>query len=217
MRANCRWTRVGVVMGGVALAGCLALVSRPSAAQETAAVSDTTPLTLLLVIFPDTTAAQSAMTSLTAGPTAGAAAQADTSAGPPPNTVGNPADVQWIEPYYAMVSRDKNGKVTAQHYGEKGTTARDTRAENSIDGVVALLGERSNKSDKNGEPVSGAGATRAGISSANMSEMQDMLTPGKTALILVVPHPAVADVTSELKQADASQVYDAPLVVVPAQ
>jgi hypothetical protein len=130
---------------------------------------------------------------------------------------GNPADVQWIEPYYAMVSKDKNGKVNSQHYGEKGTTARDIRAENSIDGVVALLGERSNKSDKNREPVSGAGASRAGISSANMSEMQNLLMPGNTALILVVPHPAVADVTSELKQADASQVYDAPLVVVPAQ
>jgi hypothetical protein len=210
MRANRRWTRVGVVMGGLALAGCLALVGRPAAAQETAAVADTTPLTLLLVIFPDTTAAQSAMTSLTAG--AATAAQADTTAGQPPNTAGKPADVQWIEPYYAIVSKDKNGKVEAQHYGEKGTTASDTRAENSIDGVVALLGKRSNKSNQNGEPVSGAGATRAGISSADMGEMQDLLTPGNTALILVVPHPAVADVTSELKQADASPVYDAPLV-----
>ena len=44
-----------------------------------------------------------------------------------------------------------------------------------------------------------------------------MLTPGNTALIIVVPQADVADVSSEMKQADATQVYDAPLVLVPAQ
>jgi hypothetical protein len=211
-----RWTRVGVVMSGLAFGGSLALVGRPAAAQQTTAVSDTAPLILLMVIFPDTTAAQNAMTSLSAAPAANAG-QRDSSTSRPPNTVGNPAPVQWVEPYYAMVSKDKNGKVKVQHHGTKGTTARDTRAESSIDGVAALLAERPNKYGKTGQPVSGAGATRAGISSADMTDMQNALTPGNTALIIIVPQSDVANATTDLKQADASQVYDAPLVMVPAQ
>jgi hypothetical protein len=195
-------------MSGLALGGSLALVSHPAAAQQTTAVSDTTPLTLLLVIFPDTTTAQNAMTNLSAAPAAANAGQPNSNAAPP-NTVGNPVNVSWIEPYYAIAAKDKNGKVSVQHYGTKGTTARDTRAVNSIDGVTALLGERSNKSDKNG--AAGAGATRAGISRSDMSDMQNGLTPGNTALIIVVPHPDVTNATSDLKQAHASQVYDAPL------
>jgi hypothetical protein len=193
----------------------LAMVGQPGAAQQpaNAAVQDTTPLTLLLVVLPDTTAAQNAMTSLSAGPTAAATGQPDKNAAPP-NTVGNPAPTQWVEPYYAMVSKDKSGNVSVQHHGTKGTTASDTRAANSIDGVAALLGQRPSKNDK---AVSGAGATRAGVSSANMKEMQNMLTPGNTALIIVVPQTDVADVSSEMKQADATQVYDAPLVLVPAK
>jgi hypothetical protein len=209
MRPNCRWTRAGVVMSGLALAGYLALVSTPAAAQETTAVSDTTPLTLLLVVFPDTTAAQNAMANLSSAGGPSNPAPAENGAGAPPNTVGNPANVSWIEPYYAVATKDKNGKVKVQHYGTKGTTARDTRAENSIDGVTAMLGERSNQSDKTG--AAGAGASRAGISSSDMSEMQNALTPGNTALIIVVAHPDVANATSDLKQANASQVYDAPL------
>ena len=192
----------------------LAVAGRPGVAQQpaNAAVQDSTPLTLLLVVFPDTTTAQNAMTNLSAGPTA-ATAQPDKNTAPP-NTLGNPVPTQWVEPYYAMVSKDKKGKVSVQHHGTKGTTVRDTRAANSIDGVAALLGKRPSKNDQS---VSGAGATRAGILSANMSEMQNMLTPGNTALIIVVPQTDAADVSSQMKQADATQVYDAPLVVVPVQ
>jgi hypothetical protein len=209
MRPNRRWTQVRIVMSGLVLTGSLALISRPATAQETTAVSDTTPLTLLMVIFPDTTAAQSAMTNLAAAPASADARQPSNNAAPPPNTVGNPANVSWIEPYYAVATKDKNGKVRVRNYGTKGTTARDTRAQNSIDGVTAMLGERSNQSDKNG--AAGAGATRAGISRSDMSEMQNALTPGTTALIIVVPHPDVANATSDLKQDNATQVYDAPL------
>ena len=216
MRTIRRWARVRTPVGLAVVTALLAMVGQPGAAQQpaNAAVQDTTPLTLLLVVFPDTTGAQSAMTNLNAGPTAAAAGQPDKNAAPPPNTVGNPARTQWVEPYYAVVSKDKKGKVSVQHHGTKGTTASDTRAANSIDGVTALLGKRPSKNDK---AVSGAGATRAGISSANMKEMQNMLTPGNTALIIVVPQTDVADVSSEMKQADATQVYDAPLVVVPVQ
>jgi hypothetical protein len=198
MRPNRRWTPVGVMMSGLALTGSLTLASRTATAQQTTAVSDTTPLTLLLVVFPDTTAAQNAMTNLSAGQ---------------PNTVGHPANVEWVEPYYAIATKDKNGKVKAQSHGTKGTMARDTRAENSIDGVTAMLAERPNKSKNNAG--AGAGATRAGISSSDMSDLQNALTPGSTVLIIVVPQSDVANATTDLKQADASQVYDAPLV--PAQ
>jgi hypothetical protein len=212
MRPNRRWTQVGVMMSGLALAGSLTLVSRTAIAQQTTAVSDTTPLTLLLVVFPDTTAAQNAMTNLSAAPAAAEAGQSNNNAGQP-NTVGNPANVGWVEPYYAIATKDKNGKVRVQSHGTKGEMARDTRAENSIDGVTAMLAERPNKYKNNAG--AGAGATRAGISSSDMSDMQNALTPGSTALIIVVPQSDVANATTDLKQAHASQVYDAPLV--PAQ
>jgi hypothetical protein len=200
-------------MSGLALAGSLALFSRPATAQQTTAVSDSTPLTLLLVVFPDTTAAQNAMTSLSGSPTAANARQNSNAA--PPNTVGHPVNVGWVEPYYATATKDKNGKVKVQQHGTKGNSAADTRAENSIDGVTAMLAER--PSSNNNGARSGAGATRAGISSANMSDMQNSLTPGTTALIIVVPQSDVANATADLKQADASQVYDAPLVSSPSQ
>ncbi|MEA2712676.1 MAG: hypothetical protein QOK27_637, partial [Gemmatimonadales bacterium] len=166
MRTIRWWARIRTPVEVAIVTALLAMVGRPAAAQQPAkaAVQDTTPLTLLLVVFPDTTAAQGAMTNLSAGPTAEAAAQPDKNAAPP-NTVGNPAPTQWVEPYYAMVSKDKSGKVSVQHHGTKGNTASDTRAANSIDGVAALLGKRPSKNDA---AVSGAGATRAGISSANM-------------------------------------------------
>jgi hypothetical protein len=201
-------------MSGLALAGSLALFSRPATAQQTTAVSDSTPLTLLLVVFPDTSAAQNAMTSLSGSPTAANARQNNNNAAPP-NTVGHPVNVGWVEPYYAMATKDKNGKVKVQQHGTKGNSAADTRAENSIDGVTAMLAERPSSNQNGGR--SGAGATRAGISSANMSDMQNSLTPGTTALIIVVPQSDVANATADLKQADASQVYDAPLVSSPSQ
>ena len=216
MRPNCSWTRVGVMMSGLALAGSLALVSRPAAAQQTTAVSDTAPLTLLLVVFPDTTAAQNAMTDLSsAGGAPTSAGQPANGAGAPPNTVGNPAPVSWVEPYYAVATKDKNGKVRVQQHGTKGKSGPDTRADNSIDGVSAMLAERSNQSNKNG--AAGAGASRAGISSSDMSEMQNSLAPGSTALIIVVPTADVANATTDLKQANASRVYDAPLTTTPSQ
>jgi uncharacterized membrane protein len=149
------------------------------------------------------------MTNLASAGAPNGAGRSENGAGAPPNTVGNPVNVSWVEPYYAMATKDKNGKVKAQHYGTKGKTARDTRAGNSIDGVTALLAERPNQSNKNG--AAGAGATRAGISRSDMSDMQNALAPGNTALILVVPQADVANATADLKQANASQVYNAPL------
>jgi hypothetical protein len=210
MTQNRRWNLVRALIELLIVAAFMAVVVRPGSAQQTttAAAQDTTPLTLVFVILPDTTAAQNAMASLGNGPSPAAAGQPD-NAGQPPNTVGNPANVEWVEPYYVVASKDKSGKVTLQKHGKKGDTDRDTRTQNSIDGVAALLGERPSKNDQS---VSGAGATRAGISSSSMSDMQNMLAPGNTALILVVATPDVANATSDLKQAGATQVYDAPLV-----
>jgi hypothetical protein len=210
MRTKRTWGRIRAPIEVVVVAALLTMAGRIGAAQQpaNAAVQDTTPLTLLLVIFPDTTAAQSAMTNLSTAqePTTGRADSGQAHAAPA-------ADVQWIEPYYAVVSKEKSGKVTVQDYGKKGDTSRDARAQRSIDGVAAFLGER----PSSGGGAAGAGATRAGISTANMQGLQRGLKPGQTGLILVVSEPAVDDVTSEMKQAHASDVNVAPLILVPVQ
>lgn len=198
-------SRIREVIGALMLPIFAVIAPRTGAAQEVAA-HDTAPPTLLVVIFPDTTAAQDAMTSLSQASTTGPAADQKS---PPPNTAGRPGDVQWIEPYYAIASKDRSGKVQVQQHGKQGDTARDQQAAHSIDGVAALLGERPSKTDQ-----AGAGATRAGISSADARELQKAFGPGETALIIVVDQPDVPGVTSSLKNAGATEVYDEPLVVV---
>jgi len=44
-----------------------------------------------------------------------------------------------------------------------------------------------------------AGANASGVSSADMSRMQDMLTPGQAAIVLVVDNPYGKDVQSALQ------------------
>jgi uncharacterized protein DUF1269 len=219
MRMNRRWAPVEVAV----FTALLAMVGRPGAAQQptNAAMQDSTPLTLLLVIFPDTTSAQSAMTNLSSEMGQSQGYQAPQSETGQPADKARPADdaqmageVQWVEPYYAIVSKDRSGKVKVSDEGKKGDTPRNARAENSIDGVAALLG---NRPSAGGGQAAGAGASQAGVSSADMREMQESLDPGESALIIVVAEPAVDDVTSQMKQAHASEVLDAPLTVAPAQ
>lgn len=200
-------SRIRQVIGALMLPIFAVITPRTGAAQEVAA-QDTAPLTLLVVIFPDTTAAQDAMTSLSQASTTEPAADQKP---PPPNTAGRPVDVEWTEPYYAIASKDRSGKVQVQQHGKKGDTARDQRAAQTIDGVAALLGERPSNTDR-----AGAGATRAGISSADAQELQKAFGPGETALIIVVEQPDVPGVTSSLKNAGATEVYAEPLVVVSA-
>jgi hypothetical protein len=188
-------SRIRELIGTLMVAIFAVITPRTGAAQQVAG-QDTTPLTLLVVIFPDTTAAQDAMTGLSQAP----------------NTVGRPVDAEWIEPYYAIASKDRSGKVQVQQHGRKGDTRRNQQSAQTIDGVAALLGERPSETGQ-----AGAGATRAGIPSADARELQDAFGPGETALIIVVEQPEVPAVTSSLEHAGASEVYDAPLVAVPAE
>jgi hypothetical protein len=195
----------------------LAVAGRPASGQQpaNAAAQDSTPLTLLFIVFPDTASAQSAATSLTSnmGPTQGYHAPQSGNAQPTDSTrptAQAAQNVDWIEPYYAIASADKSGKVTVQDRGQKGSSSRDARAKKSIDGVSGLLGQRPSSSGQ----AAGAGASRAGISSSDLGKMQGALDPGESALILVVAEPAADDVTSQMKQDHASDVYAAPLVVV---
>ncbi|HEY7726983.1 MAG TPA: hypothetical protein VID50_00850, partial [Candidatus Eisenbacteria bacterium] len=104
------------------------------------------------------------------------------------------------------------GKVQVQHHGTKGETRRNQQSAQTIDGVAALLGQRPSETGQGG-----AGATRAGISSADARELQDEFGPRETALIIVVEHPAVPAVTSSFQEAGATEIYDAPLVAVPVE
>ena len=198
-------SRIRELIGALMLPIFALITPRTGAAQEVAA-QDTAPLTLLVVIFPDTTAANDAMAKLQASASKPAA---DTETAQP-NTVGRPVDGDWIEPYFAVASKDRSGKVQVQHHGTKGDTPRDRRAAQTIDGIAALLGQRPSENGHAG--AAGAGATRAGISSADARELQQALGPGETALIIVVEHPAAPWVTSGLRAAGATEVYDAAMI-----
>ena len=201
-------SRIRELIGALMLPIFAVITPCTGAAQEVAA-QDTAPLTLLVVVFPDTTAAQAAMTSVSQTSTGKPSSDKEA---PPPNTAGRPVDAQWIEPYYAIASKDRSGKVQVQQHGKKGDTPRDQQSAHTIDGVAAMLGERPSKAGQ-----AGAGATRAGISSADARELQKEFGPGETALIIVVEQPDVPGVSSSLKNAGATEVYDAPLVPVSAE
>jgi hypothetical protein len=218
MRTIPRWARVRAPIS-VAIAGALLTVfGQATTAQQpaNAASQDSTPLTLLFIVFPDTASAQSAAASLSSdmSPAQGYAEPQADSAQPSDSAQGSATamqNVEWIEPYYAIASMDKKGKVTVQDHGQKGKSTRDSRAENSIEGVSALLGE---KPSSGGGQAAGAGASQSGISSSSLRDMQGALDPGEAALIIVVAEPMADDVTSQMKQAHASDVVAAPLVVV---
>ena len=201
-------SRIRELIGALMLPIFAVITPRTGAAQEVAA-QDTAALTLLVVIFPDTTAAQNAMTNLSSASTRQTAEDKKPAQ---PNTVGRPVNTEWIEPYYAIASKDRSGKVQVQQHGKKSDTSRDQQSAQTIDGVAAMLGQRPSKTDQ-----AGAGATRAGISSADARELQKAFDPGETALIIVVEQPDVPGVTSSLKGAGATDVYDAPLVAVSAE
>jgi hypothetical protein len=219
MRTTGTWDRLRTGLTMAVAAAFLGLPRQPAAAQQTAnAVSqDSTPLTLLLIVFPDTTAAQTAAANLGAGMSPAQGYEAPKNENGQPADTGQPAakvspQVTWVEPYYAVATADRSGKVNVQDYGNKGTSARDTRAVQSIDGVGAMLGEK--PSAKN-QQAAGAGASKAGISSSDLKQMQGALDPGEAGLIIVVAAPEASDVSNQMKQAHASDVYSAPLVVVP--
>jgi hypothetical protein len=59
-----------------------------------------------------------------------------------------------------------------------------------------------------GQAVTGGGNSR--VSEADMGKMQEMLTPGTAALIVVVPEPLADDVTNSIGEAD-THVLEADL------
>jgi hypothetical protein len=194
---------------GILMVAIFAVITPRAGTAQQVAGQDTTPLTLLVVIFPDTAAAQDAMTSLSQPSTT---QPAEGKEPPPPNTAGRPVDPDWIEPYYAIASKDRSGEVRVRQHGKKGDTSQNRQSAQTVDGVAAMLGQRPSETGQ-----AGAGATRAGISSADARELQDAFGSGETALIIVVEHPAVPGLTSSFEEAGATEVYDAPLVAVPAQ
>jgi hypothetical protein len=179
------------------LAALLVLAARTAGAQATPAAQagDTAaPMDIVFIVFPDSTAATNAVSNL---------------------STAQRGHVQ----SYQVVSRDKQGKVKAgKRHDKPGGSAAARRAGQSIDGMVALLGEQPQRdTSRAGRDTSGGGnpsaqgyapgqasAGGAGMSPSNMSRMQDMLTPGNAAVIVVVDDPYGQDVGSSMRQADGA-------------
>lgn len=95
---------------------------------------------------------------------------------------------------YGVVAKDQKGNVTVQEQHGK------------ADGVVALLGK-----PPSGGAMDTAAANRAGLTAANAEKVQRMLTPGSSAIILMVPASHASEMDSAMKQAHATRVMDTPL------
>jgi hypothetical protein len=185
----------------VLLAGLLLVAGRSAAAQgqPAAQAADTTPLQIVFVVYPDTTAADQAMAKLSA------------------------AQRGHVESYQ-VVSEDKQGNLkTQQKHDKAGNSAPTQRASNTSDGVVALLGERPQRdtstagrdTSAQGYAPGKAGGNASGISAADQTRMQDMLTPGQAAVILVVEDPYGKDLQSAMQKDNGTGGMVVELVPVP--
>jgi hypothetical protein len=172
------------------LAALLVLAVRTAGAQgaPAAQAGDTAaPMDIVFIVFPDTTAASSALSGL---------------------STAQRGHVQ----SYQVVSRDRPGKMKAgKRHDKPGGSAAARRAGQSIDGMVALLGEQPQRDTSGAGNPSAQGyapgqasAGGTGVSPTNMSRMQDMLAPGNTAVIVVVDDPYGKDVGSSMRQADGA-------------
>jgi hypothetical protein len=195
-------TRRGLTL----FAGLLALAGRSVGAQgqPAAQAGDSVPMELVFVVFPDTTAADKAMSKLT------------------------PAQQGYIESSQ-VVSKGKSGQMTGQQRHDKaGNSAQTQQAGQMIDGVYALLNQRptpntagaardssSHDSTAQGYAPGGAGRNRRGVSSADMTKMQDMLQPGQAAVILVVDNPHANDIEQALSPGPGPDGVVIQLVPVP--
>jgi hypothetical protein len=171
------------------LAALLVLAVHTAAAQDqpVAQAGDTAaPMDIVFIVFPDTTAAINAVSGL---------------------STAQRGHVQ----SYQVVSRDKKGKVTAgkRHNKPGSTTAR--KAGQTIDGMVALLGEQPQRDTSGAGNPSAQGyapgqasAGGTGVSPANMARMHDMLAPGNAAVIVVVDDPYGKDLGGSMRQADGA-------------
>jgi hypothetical protein len=181
------------------LAALLVLAVHTAGAQDrpAAQAGDTAaPLDIVFIVFPDTAAANNAVSGLST------------------------AQRGHVESYQ-VVSRDQQGKVTAGKRRDKpGGSTTAQRAGQSLDGMVALLGEQPQRDTSGagaGKDTSGGGNPSAqgyapgqasaggtGVSSTNMTRMQDMLAPGNAAVILVVDDPYGRDLGGSMRQADGA-------------
>jgi hypothetical protein len=179
------------------LAALLILAVRTAGAQgaPAAQTSDTAaPMDIVFIVFPDTTAASNAVSGLS------------------PTQRGHVQS-------YQVISRDQQGKVKAgKRHDKAGGSKASKRAGQTIDGMVALLGEQPQRDTSGtGRDTSGGGNPSAqgyapgqasaggtGMSPANMTRMQDMLAPGTAAIIVVTDDPYGQDLGSSMRQADGA-------------
>jgi uncharacterized membrane protein len=175
----------------------------PAGAQDRGAapLPDTTGLAVVFVVFPEEGMAQTTMDRMN---------KAQASRGE-------------AQPSYAVVSRDAKGKLKVHKRQQSETRkATEVRADTTVDGVVALLGQPrgQGQADAAGGQADTAGgqAGNSGVSSANMDEMQQMLTPGTSAVILVVPEPMTEAATSGVDAADTTDTGKVVVMpIVPAE
>lgn len=164
-------------------AGLLVLGARGATAQETGAIepADTTPMTVIFVVFPGEMAAKQTMDTMMA----------------------TQAERAGHLEAYAVVSKDAKGNVSVQEkQGKKNATKRSSRATQSVDGVVALLGRS-------------PGGDQAGISKSNADQIQGMLAPGNSAIIFVVAEPWLKDMDSAMERSHPLQILEARLLPLP--
>jgi hypothetical protein len=167
----------------------LAVHTAGAQARPAAEAGDTAvPMDIVFIVFPDTTAANNAVSGLS-------------------------TEQRGHVHSYQVVSRDQQGKVTAgKRHDKPGGSTVTQRAGQAIDGMVALLGERPQRDTSGaGRDTSAQGyapgqvsAGGTGVSPTNMSRMQDMLAPGNAAVIVVVDDPYGRDLGGTMRQADGA-------------
>jgi len=141
-------------------------------------------MTLIVAVFPDSAGAGQAMSQMTSD---------------------QKAQVQ----SYAVVSKDAKGKMKVQdRKSRKGT--QGNRANKSIDGAVALLGQAPQQNAR--DSTSGK---KAGMSQDDANKLSAMLPPDNSAILIVVPTDDTQPMGSALQQANPTQVMGAELVPVP--
>lgn len=190
MRTDRGSRRAGVHVRMAVVIGLLTLGARAGAAQDTSAAQaqDTTPMTLVVAVFPDQAAATQAMSAAQAAPSA-----------------------DHLE-YSALVSKDQSGGIRVrQKHGKKGASS-DPRASKAVDGAIALLGHPANSPLRSTDSTA---VSQAGLSQADANNLQAMLPPGGAAVIFVVAEPYASDMDSAMQQAHAKQVLDAKLQTPP--
>jgi uncharacterized membrane protein len=162
--SNSRLTKV--LTGVFALAGLVGAGAQTATAQDSSApaqnraaqAQDTTPMALVVAVYPDPAAAGQAMNHMS-------------------------ADQKAMAESYAVVSKNQNGQVKVrQRHDNSG--ALGAQAGKTLDGAVALLGKPATNA---GRRDSGAARPQLGMSSADASKIQSALQPDDAAIVLVVP------------------------------